>query len=82
MTDGNARWARIAKLFDETLALGPEARERLLAREASADPPAVSEVRLLLAAHERAGTFLETPAWQAHADLLAADVAPIAELSG
>ncbi|MGH9411836.1 MAG: serine/threonine-protein kinase [Vicinamibacterales bacterium] len=82
MTDGNARWARIAKLFDATLALGPAARDQLLAQEATTDPAAVSEVRLLLAAHERAGTFLETPAWQAHADLLASDIEPIAELSG
>jgi non-specific serine/threonine protein kinase/serine/threonine-protein kinase len=56
------RWERIEALFHAAAALGPDDRRRLLAREAGDDPALAAEVERLLAAHDRAGTFIETPA--------------------
>src|SRR6185436_10849412 len=55
-------WDRINALFHEALDLEPEARETLLARTAETDPDLALEVRSLIASHEEAGGFLETPA--------------------
>jgi protein kinase-like protein len=63
-------WSDISDLFDRAVALTGDARERLLSEVAAANPAAAAEVRALLAAHDRAGSFLETPAFAAHADLL------------
>ena len=57
MTD---RWVRIAELFDQVVALPPPQREAVL--DASNAPEEVRhEVRSLLAAHDSAGPFLESP---------------------
>ena len=69
-------WGYVSELFDRALALGPAEREALLQREAAANHDAAAEVRALLAAHDRAGTFLETPVWQAMPELLAPDAGP------
>lgn len=66
----SSQWSRITALFEEALDLDREARDRLLARAAETDPALAAEVRALLATHERAGTFLETPAWAADPSLL------------
>jgi hypothetical protein len=63
-------WGRVTALFEEALELQGEAREQLLARAAQSDPAIAGEVRALLAQHDRAGTFLETPAWAADPGLL------------
>jgi len=55
-------WDRINALFHEALDLDPDAREALLARTAEKDPDLAIEVRSLVASHEQAGDFLETPA--------------------
>ena len=55
-------WDRINALFHEALDLDPDAREALLARTAEKDPDLALEVRSLIASHEEAGAFLETPA--------------------
>ena len=54
-------WDRINALFHAALDLEPETREALLTRVAKRDPKLASEVRSLIASHERAGEFLETP---------------------
>ena len=58
-------WSRITALFEEAIDLDRDARETLLARASTTDTASVAEVRALLAAHDRAGGFLETPAWAA-----------------
>ncbi len=75
-------WARITELFDEAVNLDAEAREALLARVAATDPSAASEVRGLLVAHDRAGTFLETPPWAAMPDLLEEALDTVPDLTG
>ncbi len=54
-------WARVEAVFGEALALGPEARDELLGRVAAHDPALAEQVRSLLASHDRAGDFLDTP---------------------
>jgi len=63
-------WERIGALFDEALALDAAGRERLLAREAAAQPRVAAELSALLRAHEQSGEFLEQPAWMAAPELL------------
>src|SRR6185436_1541682 len=55
-------WDRINALFHEALDLDPDAREALLARTAEKEADLAIEVRSLIASHEEAGGFLETPA--------------------
>jgi len=55
-------WERIEALFHAAVALGPEQRGELLAREAGDDPALAAEVERLLAAHDRAGDFIQAPA--------------------
>ena len=64
-------WSRVTALFAEAQELDAPGRERLLARVSSEDPALASEVRGLLASHERAGEFLEQPVWASSPDLLA-----------
>jgi non-specific serine/threonine protein kinase/serine/threonine-protein kinase len=56
------RWQRIEALFHAAAPLGPDERRRLLAGEAADDPGLAGEVERLLAAHDRAGAFIQTPA--------------------
>jgi serine/threonine protein kinase/tetratricopeptide (TPR) repeat protein len=56
------RWERLEALFHKALPLPPEARGTLLDRECADDPGVRAEVERLLAAHERAGGFIQVPA--------------------
>ncbi len=79
------RWSRVSGLFEEAIELDREAREALLLRRAAGDAATVTEVRQLLAAHDRAdraGGFLETPAWVDRPDLLAEDLDRAPDLTG
>jgi eukaryotic-like serine/threonine-protein kinase len=76
------RWSHVSALFDEAMELDREAREALLLRRAAGDAATVAEVRQLLAAHDRAGGFLETPAWAERPDLLAEDLDRAPDLTG
>jgi eukaryotic-like serine/threonine-protein kinase len=56
------RWVRVKALFAEVLERPPERREAFLAACCAGDPATADEVRSLLAAHDAAGRFIETPA--------------------
>jgi eukaryotic-like serine/threonine-protein kinase len=55
-------WDRVHALFHEALELEPAARDALLRQTAERDPKLAAEVRSLIASHEEAGEFLDTPA--------------------
>lgn len=55
-----ARWARLNELFEAAIALPPDLRAEFVA--SAGDALVESELRRLVAAHERAERFLETPA--------------------
>jgi protein kinase-like protein len=76
------QWSRVTALFEEAVELDRDAREALLARASATDAASATEVRALLAAHDRAGGFLETPAWAARPDLLSADLDLAPDLTG
>src|SRR5919205_1163879 len=65
------RWNRIKETFQAAAAL-PEGAERasFVARSCGADASVREGVEALLAAHERAGDFLEAPAYEGLADTL------------
>jgi serine/threonine-protein kinase len=75
-------WSRITALFDEAVDLDREAREALLDRASVTDAASVAEVRALLAAHDRAGGFLETPPWATMPDLFSEDLDRPPDLTG
>jgi eukaryotic-like serine/threonine-protein kinase len=54
-------WSRIKALFNELIGSAPDIRARRLAEIESADAGVSAELRSLLAAHVRAGAFLERP---------------------
>ncbi|MEM7355717.1 MAG: serine/threonine-protein kinase, partial [Acidobacteriota bacterium] len=56
------RWRQIDDLFQAAVTLAGEARDRLLDHECSDDAELRQQVEELLAAHDRAATFLERPA--------------------
>jgi hypothetical protein len=55
------RWARVGELFHRALELEGDARERWLDEGSAGDRTLYKEVRELLQAHDRAGSFLESP---------------------
>jgi serine/threonine protein kinase/Tol biopolymer transport system component len=54
-------WARVRQVFDGALAVPSEARDGYLTDACGADQALRQQVELLLASHDRAGSFLETP---------------------
>lgn len=56
------RWKRVDALLQAALRVPPSEQNELLLRECGEDSELLVEVRSLLAEHEEAGTFLETPA--------------------
>jgi len=56
------RWKQIKEVYDRALDLGGEERESLLAEACGDDDDLRREVESLLAAHEDAGSFLQSPA--------------------
>ena len=56
------RWERLNEVFHAVVALRPEERDEFLARACAGDPALRGEVERLVAAHGRAGGFIETPA--------------------
>src|SRR5262245_36595507 len=61
------RWKQIKKIYDRALDLSLDEREGFLAEACGADADLRREIETLLAAHEHAGPFLESPAVEAAA---------------
>ncbi len=79
MTDDDraarARWAVVERLLDRALDLPPAERAAFVAHETPHDPVLRAELETLLAHCDDAGTFLEGPAAEFAAPLLAASLA-------
>ena len=58
----DARWERLESLFHAALPLAPDTRMTFLDRECGDDPALRAEIERLLAAHDRAGGFIQVPA--------------------
>jgi hypothetical protein len=61
-----ARYQRVGAIFDEAAALPPDQRPALVDQRCGDDAALRTEVEALLAAHARAGSFLESAAALAH----------------
>src|SRR5436190_11281446 len=59
------RWRQVDELFDAALERQSAARAAFLVEACAGDDQLRREVESLLAAHERAGSFIETPAAEA-----------------
>lgn len=68
------RWNEIDKLLDTALELEPEKRKAFLDEACAGDPSLRKEIEALLAADEKARTFIEEPALVKHRGLLPEDV--------
>jgi serine/threonine protein kinase len=62
MTDTAAEWKRIRTIFDTAIGLSATERDAFIRRECGGERALQHKVTALLAAHDRADTFLETPA--------------------
>jgi Tol biopolymer transport system component len=67
------RWQRLDRVFLEALQLSPEDRERFLAQEAGQDSALASEALELLGAADQSRQFMERPALERLARLIAVD---------
>src|SRR5262245_38100699 len=78
------RWGQIKEIYDCALDLSREERESFLSSACAGDADIRREVESLLAAHEIAGTFLQSPAVEVAAREIVADefISPAPQLSG
>src|SRR5262245_25897008 len=67
------RWGQIKEIYDRALDLSGEGRENFLLSACAGDGDLRREVESLLAAHEDAGSFLESPAVEVAAPEIGAD---------
>jgi hypothetical protein len=75
------RWLRVREIFDAVIASRPGDRAAVLDRECAGRADLKDEVASLLAAHENAGDFIESPIYELAPDLLA-DVSASPALAG
>ena len=67
------RWQRIEVIFESALALKGDKRAAFLKRECAGDEALRQEVESLLAEYEKTGSFINVPAHEVAAQLIAAD---------
>ena len=65
------RWKQIDRLLDTVLELAPDKRAAFLEEACSGDGELQKEIEAFLASDERARSFIEAPAFQAAAELIA-----------
>jgi serine/threonine protein kinase len=78
------RWEKIKEIYDRALDLSSEERDGFLAKACGDDADLCREVESLLAAHDDAGTFLQSPAVNFAAREIVADedTSPATQLIG
>ncbi len=67
------RWKQVKEIFHEALALAPEERAAFLHKACQGSDDIRREVESLIASHEQTGTFIDAPAFEVAAHLLAED---------
>ncbi|MDT4954158.1 MAG: eukaryotic-like serine/threonine-protein kinase [Acidobacteriota bacterium] len=70
------RWQQIKEIFHSALERGPAERPAYLAGACAGDESIRSEVESLIAAHEKDGSFIDSPAYEVAAAWLAEDGEP------
>lgn len=64
------RWQRVKDIFQSALERAPEERSAFLSSACGRDEALRKEVESLIAAHEKDGSFIDSPAYEAAAELL------------
>jgi serine/threonine protein kinase/Tol biopolymer transport system component len=67
------RWQQVKEIFNSAITYRPEERSLFISQACSGDENLRSEVESLIASHEQSGSFIDKPAFEAAASLLAAD---------
>jgi len=67
------RWEQLDQLFHTALEQAPDQRAAFLDKVCAGDESLRRQVEALLGAHERAGSFIQQPAFEVEARLLAND---------
>jgi Tol biopolymer transport system component len=70
------RWQQIKEIFHSALERAPAERTAFLDRTCAGDEAIRSEVESLIAAHEKEGSFIDSPAYEVAASWLAEDDEP------
>src|ERR1041384_6626002 len=64
------RWQRVKQIFDSALQFEPAQRSVFLAGACGDDDALRTEVESLIALHEKTGSFIDSPAYKAAAELI------------
>jgi eukaryotic-like serine/threonine-protein kinase len=72
------RWHRIRELFESALERAPDERTAFLDQACAGDEEVRKEVESLIASHEKTGSFIDAPAFEAAGQLLAEDQSDLA----
>ena len=71
------RWQQVKEIFNSAIAYRPEERSSFISQACSGDEELRSEVESLIASHEESGSFIDQPAFEAAASLLASEPAEL-----
>src|ERR1051325_8119220 len=71
------RWQQVKDIFNSAIAYAPEERSSFISRACSGDEELRSEVESLIASHEQSGNFIDQPAFEIAAPLLAGERAEL-----
>ena len=63
------RWQQVKQIFNSAISYSPEERSSFISQACSGDEDLRSEVESLIASHERTGSFIDEPAFEAAAFL-------------
>ena len=67
------RWQQVKEIFNSAINYRPEERSSFISQACSGDEDLRSEVESLIESHEQSGSFIDKPAFEAAASLLAGD---------
>ena len=67
------QWQQVKAVFNSAIAYPPEERSSFISQACSGDENLRSEVESLIASHEQSGSFIDKPAFEVAASLLAGD---------
>ncbi|HEX6717199.1 MAG TPA: serine/threonine-protein kinase, partial [Pyrinomonadaceae bacterium] len=67
------RWQQVKEIFNSAINYRPEERGLFISQACSGDEELRSEVESLIASHEESGSFIDKPAFEAAASLLASE---------
>ena len=71
------RWQQVKEIFNSAIAYAPKERSSYISQACSGDEELRSEVESLIASHEESGSFIDQPAFEMAASLLARDRAEL-----